>query len=306
MKNEKQKTIPGTERASAAHLAPVADGQHRTTSVRRDPVQVYIDVTPAIAAEYLAKNRRNRTVKQSRVDHYAALMLSGEWDYADSDICVGEDGDLYNGQHRLMAVVRSGMTVRMAFKLGMPSRSRQYMDGNEPRNAVDVCYIETGDRHGRTTAAVYTAIHFLKTKGNIANNDRVDWRILDAQHREHGPDLAAVIGAMKDNNRRFMNAAVICVLVIAYRVEPEKTLEFCRKLVTGADLPAKSPILALRNFILEEFPKGRADASGRDALCSRTFSAVDAYVRGRDRNFVKINEAARAKYLAPWRGTGEG
>lgn len=295
MKNEKKKTAQTTDTPAApARMA------------RRDPTSAYIDVTPAVAAEYLAKNRRNRTVDQARVERYAGLMASGNWPIADSDICVGDDGDLYNGQHRLMAVIRSGVTVRMSFKFGVSRESRQYMDIGGGRTPTDICFIETGDRHGRTTAAVYTAIHFLKTKGNIASNGRVDWRVLDAQHREHGPDLAAVIGAMKDNNRRFMNAAIICVFVIAYRVEPEKTLEFCRKLVTGADLPAKSPILALRNFVMDEFPKGRADASGRDALCSRTFSAVDAYVRGRDRNFVKENESARAKYLAPWRGTGEG
>lgn len=65
-------------------------------------------ITPEIASKYLEKNTNNyRNVRQDRVNAYAVDMKNGNWKNNGEAIVFGTDGILKNGQHRLMACVKS-------------------------------------------------------------------------------------------------------------------------------------------------------------------------------------------------------
>ena len=65
-------------------------------------------ITPEIASKYLEKNTNNyRNVRQDRVSAYALEMKNGNWKNNGEAIVFGTDGVLKNGQHRLMACVKS-------------------------------------------------------------------------------------------------------------------------------------------------------------------------------------------------------
>jgi hypothetical protein len=68
--------------------------------------RVYI--TPETAAKMLAKNVGNRSPRMSTVRFYAAEMKAGRWQETHQALAVDCDGNLVDGQHRLLAVVASG------------------------------------------------------------------------------------------------------------------------------------------------------------------------------------------------------
>lgn len=70
-------------------------------------------VTPALAKQWLEKNTNNRNVNFAKVKKMAKDMREGHWDTTHQGIAIATDGTLVDGQHRLMAVVESGVTVRM-------------------------------------------------------------------------------------------------------------------------------------------------------------------------------------------------
>lgn len=70
-------------------------------------------ITPEIAKEYLEKNINNRKPSTSRIKMYADDMASGKWQANGDAIRFNVSGALIDGQHRLMAVVKSGVTVDM-------------------------------------------------------------------------------------------------------------------------------------------------------------------------------------------------
>lgn len=70
-------------------------------------------ITPQIAAEYLKKNTRNRNVSDAVVRSYASTMQRGEWKLNGESIKFDTEGVLTDGQHRLLAVVKSGIPVEM-------------------------------------------------------------------------------------------------------------------------------------------------------------------------------------------------
>ena len=78
-----------------------------------------IDVTPEMAAAWLAKNPNRRPLDIYRAEEYARKMRAGEWterDRRERPLIVAEDGTLLNGQHRLAAIVQTGLTVRMTVR----------------------------------------------------------------------------------------------------------------------------------------------------------------------------------------------
>lgn len=70
-----------------------------------------ISVTPEIAKGWLVFNTNNaRKISKGVVDLYASDMANGRWNVCNDIICF-KQGVLVNGQHRLQAVVQSGVTV---------------------------------------------------------------------------------------------------------------------------------------------------------------------------------------------------
>ena len=68
-----------------------------------------VRITPEIAEEYLSHNVRNiRTMIPSAVKRYATSMLNGTYEENADTIGFYENGDLFNGQNRLKAIIESG------------------------------------------------------------------------------------------------------------------------------------------------------------------------------------------------------
>lgn len=78
-----------------------------------------VQVGPLLAKEMLSKlHPRQRRPSSNEVDRFAVDMLNGSWTINGQAILIGNDGLLYDGQHRLRAVVQSGMTVPMLITRG--------------------------------------------------------------------------------------------------------------------------------------------------------------------------------------------
>lgn len=73
-----------------------------------------VDVSPEKAAKWLERNHeQNRSINYSRVDALAGDMRDGNWKVTHQGVAFDGDGKLIDGQHRLTAVINSGVTVRM-------------------------------------------------------------------------------------------------------------------------------------------------------------------------------------------------
>jgi hypothetical protein len=95
------------------------------------------DVTPAIAKRWMTRNVRNRKAQPGVVSAYARDMASGHWKVTGEAIKFDTNGALADGQHRLMAVIKSGVTVRMLVVRGVAPESQSVMDSGRKRSAID-------------------------------------------------------------------------------------------------------------------------------------------------------------------------
>lgn len=82
-------------------------------------------ITPQMAEEYLKKNQDNyRNISKSVVDAYAEDMKNGKWETNGETISFYENGILFDGQHRLNAVLKSGVAVQFIVVRGIPNETK--------------------------------------------------------------------------------------------------------------------------------------------------------------------------------------
>lgn len=101
--------------------------------------QKVLEVTPDLAADWLDKhNNGNRPIRPSVVKKYVAMMKAGQWRLSPDGIIFGDGGRLIQGQHRLTAIVRSGVTCEMLVTRGVSDDLFKVLDRGAGRTVADV------------------------------------------------------------------------------------------------------------------------------------------------------------------------
>lgn len=213
-----------------------------------------IDVTPEIAAIWLRSNTRNRPVSDRLVSEYARDMVAGAFRFNGEAVKIAEDGTLLDGQHRLAAVVRSGITIKFLVIQGLPLDTQDTMDTGRRRTVGDQLAIH-GEAYSRNLAAIARRVwqweagntRFLTTQSptnsevlaTVAKHDTLK-RSAELGHRiatSFRPSRSAVTGMAHH-------------LFLA--IDPDLSALFFARLETGADLSKGHPVLALRDRLTQD------------------------------------------------------
>jgi hypothetical protein len=95
-------------------------------------------ITPEYASSILAScNKDNRPLRHWWVENMAAAIRRGEWVTTHQGLAFTEDGELVDGQHRLMAVKLAKMPVQMMVSHGVPKSAFSVLDIGAKRNIAD-------------------------------------------------------------------------------------------------------------------------------------------------------------------------
>ena len=95
-------------------------------------------ITPELAKLYLEKNiTNNRVVSHRNVDMFATAMRNGDWQLTSQGITFNENGELTDGQHRLMAIIKADKPVSMYVTYGEPNSSTIH-DRGKIRSLTDI------------------------------------------------------------------------------------------------------------------------------------------------------------------------
>lgn len=70
-------------------------------------------ITPDEARLILMGNRNNRNPNLQRVSEYARQIRAGEWQDVHQGILLGKNGELIDGQHRLLAIIKANIPARL-------------------------------------------------------------------------------------------------------------------------------------------------------------------------------------------------
>jgi hypothetical protein len=242
-----------------------------------------LDITPESAREMLEQNTHNRSLRPEYVRKLAAAMERGEWTVNGEPIQIADDGTLLNGQHRLNAVVESGIAVPLLVIRGLPLAAQTTMDAGLRRNLSDVLAL-----HGESETANLGAMlamlyryrngHRLNNSGHTAPTSTEALALLEAEPEiKDGLPLARRV--VRDTGLR---TSVTAVLIYLFdEADPNRGEQFFEALCEPEDEPIGSPVNALRS-ILERAQRERTYRLSSYVLFAMVIKAFNAWREGRD------------------------
>jgi len=228
-----------------------------TALVHGTTVQLLM-VTPLMAQQWLENNNTNRTLRKANVIRLANEIIEGRWvcDPALPPIAIGDDGQVLNGQHRLHAVVKSGVSVRMYVAFNVPAHVMGVVDQAIPRSAADVFNLKHHIPNSKNVAASVNAYHRwmnypeLVWQNWMTPSPEVLVSIYELNVDEWQEAMAVADRVYR--NTRLVKAATCAV---AFRVQtegsdPAQWFDFVEGVATGIGLTESDPRLALRSWAI--------------------------------------------------------
>lgn len=212
-----------------------------------------VDVTPELAEKWLAKNPRNRNVRRQVVARYARDMTAGRWRLNGDAIRFDAHGALLDGQHRLHAVVESGVTITTFVIRGLDPAAQETMDDGARRAPAD--FINMRGQHSAAAVAAVARKMLQWESGRPGARSFRGYQpstteILEAFEGDKAVTRAAEVA---DKYRRLIpvNLSVIGLCWWLFSsINYDQACDFYDRLATGANLTAGHPILTLRNRLI--------------------------------------------------------
>jgi len=190
-----------------------------------------VDVTPELAKLWLAVGRFNRRVNYSAVAKYVRQIDAGLWRCTHQGIAFTREGILIDGQHRLLAVVKTGKTVQMIVFTDEPLENFQFIDCGRNRSNLDTMRLGQADGtlsslHTQTVRA-FLAGRFCQAANRWSNAE------VNKEYEKHHEAINHVVELFTPcKDKRLNDPTVRGLLARAYyHVAPDRITEFATKLI---------------------------------------------------------------------------
>lgn len=236
------------------------------------------NIGPGKAQEYLALVGHQRRVTQSHVDKLARSMELGHWRMTGEPIQFDRQGSLINGQHRLHALIRTGLSFPFVVIRGLDHNAYEVMDQGKMRSKGETL-ATLGMKNATSSASVCQILLRLKY-GLEVDRIQVDNAEIMAFAKANFHTLEEAV-YQSQRFRELPSPAYGAGLFLALHAARDRALDFADLVATGAGLEKTSPILALRNkaFALRRSPN-RLEEGRPSNFLPIVVRAFDAFING--------------------------
>lgn len=296
--------VQATIAKAAASGGPKTSPRLAATPVNDHAGQLY-DVTPELAAKWLERNTRNRDLRQSVVERYAADMRAGRWMVTGDAIAFDRNGVVINGQHRLWAVLEAGITVRMIAVFDLEPETVSVLDDHLKRNLRDVARIANPSADITAKhASIARAMQFASIWMTSADSRAAIARLSRQQQLDfmsaHGAAIHfAIADCFRSTSKRGLTTATVLAPVARayYTASKDRLKAFGRTILSGeVDDPQKDrAAIILRNWLMR-MDRGQARAPG-EVIYRKTARAIQAFLKGEA--IATLYEASTELFLLP-------
>lgn len=229
---------------------------------RSNPSVELVEIDPKLALEMLGTQARNRKLGPETVGKYAREMSSGRFGLTGDTIKFDSDGRLIDGQHRLRAVVASGVTIKMFVATGIRPEFQDVVDVGRSRQLKDV--LSMRGEANTTGLASATRNHFLWMNGAIVNQSIRPTTAECLEWLDLHPELKPATAFSKELCKAVPGLITSAVAPLVYesrKFDVALSGVFWEMVKTGINLHESSPALALRDWAIR---RGRtSDRRGR-------------------------------------------
>lgn len=216
-------------------------------------------ITPANAAKILeAKNIKNRAISRGKLGEYINSMKNGEWLFNGDSIRISSDGVLLDGQHRLTAVARSGVSQYFVLIENMQKEVGLTIDIGKVRNGGDVLALEAGVTNSIAQTMSGAIKAFNKHESNKTMSRSGIGRLTNTQIVEEyksNKDLIKEAMCWVDDNISKQGALLskseaLAMVLILCNTGSKSWKNFCEMVLCGTSISGVCTQSLLRDYLL--------------------------------------------------------
>ncbi len=246
-------------------------------------------VTPLKAQEYLKTNTDNyRSIRSATVNKYARDLTSDEWSLTHQGIAFDKFGTLRDGQHRLLACIKSGKPFKTLVFRGL--ESDVFLDNGKSRTNSDILFYHNVKNAKQAQGAINGVRELASPKTpSLTQSESLRY----ATDFKEGLDY--VLPLIKGI---FDRKIITAPLLLAYSPASRKTLgNFIDAMQDDTKaIDPRSPALAARRYIVDQtFLKDLHNWR----LCGlKVLNAFDAFSKGKPMaNLTKASEEVYKNWI---------
>lgn len=237
-------------------------------------------ITPEKALAYLARNVRNRPLRESWVEYLAQQIRTGHWQTTHQGIAFSKTGDLMDGQHRLSAIVRANKAVHLSVTTGMAESIYKVTDCGLKRATFDRIHLVDDKGQNQLLCQVLNA--YCRCALRIRHAIPVS--AVEDEFLRYSDSWLWATAQFSQKVALYGRVGVIAAIAVYHVIDAKKSQEFMHGYRTGEDLSAGSPVLALRRVVDGASAPGRQHTGGADYW--KAVTCTRAHYQGRSLRMV--------------------
>lgn len=208
-----------------------------------------IVVTPEIALAWLDKNTHNRKIRRRVLARLAADMRNGKWVYTDTPILFDIHGNLIDGQHRLCAIIESGVSVMMRVTYNIDPDAQNVIDTGAPRSSADMLHLQGVPNSQLVVGVIRTLIAEIQGKPS-RSLEYTNEQILAFFERHPNIPLYLVLASRMPKGIAPANISAMHYLGASILDRREEAEMMVRTMTQGIPAYEGCPMLALRERLI--------------------------------------------------------
>lgn len=240
-------------------------------------------ITPAIAAQMLKANTSNRRLREPHLAGLVKEIKGGRWKVNGDMIRFSDNNVIIDGQHRLHAVVRSGVTIQSWVMDGLPADVFNTIDVGKRRSGGDTLGC-LGEKNACRMAAALIMIDKYMTgrveKSPMYSNGEIEELL--AKY----PEVRYSINTHVKGKKVLLPAVMDACHYLFSRKNPAAANRFMERVLRGSGLEEGEPEYVLRErLVSNSLAKAKLSKAHVFALCINAWNHSQS---GKKINHLKL------------------
>ena len=252
-------------------------------------------ITPDFAEYVLeTKNTKNRSMKPANLKRLVTAIDNGEWIITNQGLAFDKDGNLLDGQHRLLAIVKTGKTLPIMVARNMDPKIFNCVDTGTARTAADGLYIQGCSASKHLAAGIKVYLLYKRfPRGSWTFAAVPTHSEILQEYKDNQEVYDEITNQMGVYHRKFhffnLSVGIPMYKLISEKNYSEEILsEFWTQFSEGTNLNIDNPILSFRNQMMQKGFRHRGSYYQRYQL--------NAFIRLFN---LWINDVKKTKFMAP-------
>ena len=248
-------------------------------------------LTPDMARDMMRKNTHNRPIKRNHLAFLIREMVEGRWKMNGDPIRIGKDGSLIDGQHRLVAIIQTGISINTVLMTGMDLDVFETIDSGASRSHGDTLAVAGQSNSRNLSAALIVVDELLAGKTDFKRTKKISNAEILVLMEKHVAIKNSLHWARPTRNIVPYSVSVALHYLFS-QTSPEKADSFFEKIRDGIGLKYDDPAYLLRQRLISNATtKGKIT---RRYMIALFIKAWNAYSSSRSLKCLKFTDSGES------------